>query len=100
MWFAFVLGVTGTAFAHPRLDDARARFDRADLRGALTALGRAEQASDLTRADVITLLEMRALVRFTLGDTGAMEEDLLRLASIDPDHRFGDDIPPDLSEAF
>lgn len=94
------IGAVPVAWAHPAIDQARARFDRADLRGALQQLGRAEEADDLTRADVIALLELRALIRFTLGDVDAMEQDLARLVVIAPDHPLGAEAPPDLAEAL
>ncbi len=98
---AVLLAATATtAFAHPILEEAQARFDEADFEGALEAFQRAEQAGDLTRDDVIQLYVQRALVHHTLGDEENLETDLMRLASLEPNYEFGRSVPPVVREAF
>jgi hypothetical protein len=95
-----VAAAAGRAHAHPILEEAQRLFDEADFEGALEAFGRAEQAGDLTRDDVIQLYVRRALVHHTLGNESDLQTDLMRLASLEPDHEFGRQVPPVVVEAF
>jgi len=89
------------AFAdHPRLEQARERFRAADLPGALESLSAAEQASDLSREDLLAVLELRTLIQLALGRSEPAEETLRQIASVDPGHRFGPEAPPDVVERF
>src|SRR5688500_8397108 len=92
--------VSGTAHAHPILDRARNRYYDADFQGALDQLARAENARNLTRSDVISLLALRVLVHLAMEDRDALGADLLRLASLAPDFRFSDEAPPEAQQAF
>jgi len=88
------------AAAHPLVDAGRRHLDEADFRRALEAFSRAENASDLSRDDLLLLLESRALVYVATHDDEALDRELVRLATIDPDHRFRPDAPPELAERF
>lgn len=87
-------------WAHPLVDEGRRRFEMADFRGALEALDEAEAATDLDRADVIELLELRALVHHALDDGAGVERSLRALGALDPEHRFGREVPPHVVELF
>jgi len=97
---ALLTVVNGVAHAHPILEEAQRRFDEADFEGALEAFGRAERAADLTRDDLVQLYVRRALVHHTLGNADDLETDLMRLASLEPEHEFGRQVPPVVVEAF
>jgi len=104
---AFALALAGhalvapsTAAAHPLVDEGRRRFEQADFEGALDAFARAESATDLTRDDVIDLLEARALVHLGMGSPEAMRADLSRLVTIAPDHEWDARVAPDVRAAF
>ena len=95
-----MLASAGQASAHPTVDEARHLVDQADFAAAEQAFGRAEAATDLTRDDLVALLEGRALLHHALADTAALEADLARLAALDPRHAFGPGLPPELSDTF
>ena len=88
------------ASAHPAVQAGRAQLEQADFQGAIIALQQAEAESDLTRDDVLDLLEVRALAQLGLRDEAAVDRELVRIATLDPAHRFGRDAPPELAEAF
>ncbi len=92
---AWLAGVAPAA-AHPIVDEGRAMAHEARFEEALAAFSRAESASDLTRDDVVALLEGRALVYFALGQNAELERTLAALASLAPDHAPDRAIPPDL----
>jgi len=99
----FALGLalaTGTAQAHPALDEARALLASADFTAALEAFDRAESTGTLTRAEVVELCEGRALVYLAQGDAAAVDRELGCIAALEPEHRFGREAPPDLTEAY
>ena len=89
-----------SAAAHPLVDRGRASLEEADFAGALEALREAEAQGDLTREDLVLLLETRALVHRALGDEEPADDALRSLASIDPDHRFGPEVTPDVVQRF
>jgi hypothetical protein len=95
-----VLGVAPPAVAHPLVDEARRLVDQADFAAAEAAFARAEAATDLSRSDLVELLEGRALLHHALADTAALEADLARLAALEPTYQFGATIPPEIGDAF
>jgi len=95
-----VLLTTEVAAAHPEVDDGKELLMEAEFEQALEAFARAEASDDLTREDLITLLGARCLAHLAMDDAGALRQDLRRLASIAPDHRWGREAPPELGEAF
>ena len=97
---AVLLALPSTALAHPLVEEGRSRFEEADFQGALRALRGAERADDLTREDVIRLLETRALVYRALQDEARLEAALRALGTVDSDHAFSPEVPPEVSERF
>lgn len=87
------------AAAHPLLERARERYQQADFPAALRLLDEAEASTDLSRDDLVLLLETRVLVSFALGEQSAVERDLRRIASIAPDHVLGPEAGPELQAA-
>ena len=88
------------AAAHPLVDQALGHIDRADFLAAQRARAEMERAEDLTRDDVIELLRARALVRFAVGSRRRTEQDLVALASLDPQVDLGPRAPPELQRMF
>ncbi len=78
----------------------RERLQEADFEGALAAFEQAEAAGGLDREAVVELLEGRVLAHHGLGHRGAMEQALLALVALDPQHRFGPEVPPEVRARF
>ena len=91
---------TGTAAAHPDIDEAHRHYDDAAFTEALEALGRAEQSPRLTEAELHELLALRATIHFATRTDDAFHNALRTLASIAPDHRFDPNLPPLFLEAW
>lgn len=92
--------VAGQALAHPLVEEGRERMQLAEFDAALEAFARAEDADDLSRDDLIDLLDARAMVHLATSSREEMDRDLSALSSLDPDHLFGPEAPPELSDAF
>jgi hypothetical protein len=93
-------GWASTAFAHPLVDHGYRLYEGADFQGALHAFDAAEAASDLSREDLIELLQGRALAHLALGNSDEMEATLVQLASVEPNREMGREIPPPMRDAF
>jgi hypothetical protein len=89
-----------TALAHPLVDQGVRHYEQARFDRALRAFRRAEAGDDLTRDDLLLLLSTRALVHHADGEQEAMEADLLRLATLEPDHALPASAPPRVRRAF
>ncbi len=98
--FALVLCLASVAHAHPKIDQARRSYEQADFDKAFELLGEAESAETLTRAELATLYELRALVHLGLHNYVEMETDLERLVLVDPDRAPNARMPPDLARAL
>jgi len=98
--FSLLASTAFPAYAHPLVEEGIRAYEDADFDAALDAFRRAEQSSDLGRADLIDLLHNRALVFFALADTASMEGDLRRLAAVDREHILGSSVPPPVRESF
>jgi len=85
---------------HPLVTAGRRQFDAADFSGALRSLDAAERATDLSRDDVIELLETRAMVHLAMGNESALDQALLALASLDPRHTFSPAVRPEILARF
>ncbi len=94
------LASSAVAHAHPLVEQGRRQLRRAEFEAALALFDRAAEGDDLTRDDVVDLLDARAMTHLALDDTPALRRDLAGLASLDPEHRFGREAPPELQEAF
>ncbi len=106
-WSAAVFGVAwllaGAGLARADAGDvARGRelLQEADFEGALAAFEQAEAAGGLDRDDVVRMLEGRVLAHHGLGHRGAMEQALVALVALDPEHTFGPEVPPEVRERF
>lgn len=97
---AFALLRSGTAAAHPDIDEAHGHYANAAFTEALDALVRAEQSERLTEAELEELLALRATIHFATRSDDAFRNALRTLASIAPDHRFDPDLPPPFLEAW
>jgi hypothetical protein len=85
-------GGGAVAVAEGRRLAEEARFDE-----ALAALARAETSTDLELADLVALLEGRAMVHHARGDDEAFTRDARALASVSPDYAPSRRIPPRLA---
>ena len=97
---AFACLAPGRAFAHPLIDEARAAYDRARYDRALELLEEAEQASDLTRDDLVELLLLSANAHRRQREMELVEVDLTRLASLDPERDLGRRVHPAIRRVF
>jgi hypothetical protein len=101
-WLALALYLctASTAFAHPKIAEARTRVEAAEFDAALRLLAEAEAGTDLGREDALSLLELRALVYLALRDAGHAQETLRMLAALAPGRVFAPGTSPDLVHAF
>ena len=72
----------------------------ADFEAALRALEETAESDELTRADLVRLFELRAMVHHALGNESEIDADLTRLATLEPGHSFGVTVPPALQSRF
>lgn len=98
--FALAVLAPGRASAHPLIDQARDAYDSARHARALELLDRAEDGNDLSREDLVELLTLRAMAHRGRRQMDLAEVDLFRLASLDPEHRFGRRVHPALRRLF
>lgn len=95
-----VLAVPRVARAGESLRAGIAAVEEAEFERALAALDRAETSDTLSREELVTLYERRALVRFALGDAAGADQDLTRLAALEPNLVLDGRTPPQLRAAF
>jgi hypothetical protein len=95
-----LLAFPSVGSAQSDLERARAAFDRADFEEAVAAYDAATRGDGLSRADVIALLEGRAIARHASRDVAGAEADLSALLSLDPERPLGEAAPPALQRAF
>ena len=100
MILAVALVAPGLARANDALEHAIELAREAEFEAALEALAAAEARGPLTRDELVTLLQERALVRFALGDHDAMREDVGRLAVLAPNLVLPPTSPPQIRAAF
>lgn len=98
--FACLLLSHGAARADASLDAGLAALDEGDFDAAAAAFDAALADDNLSRPELIALLEARAALHFALHDEAALDNDLGWLAALDPGHSFGDNRPPDLARRF
>jgi hypothetical protein len=97
---AGLLYLPAVAAAHPLVDRGQRLFEEAEFQGALEAYSQAEQASDLTREDLVRLYQQRALVHHAMGNEAELENDVFRLATLEPRLQLGNDVPPAVRQTF
>jgi hypothetical protein len=93
-------GSASQVYAHPKIEQARARIEAAEFDAALRLLAEAEAGSELTREDALYLLELRALVHLAMRDAVSAQATLRVLAVLAPEHAFAPGTSPDLVQAF
>lgn len=94
------LSSAAPALAQEPLSRGRAAYENADFRSAIELLTQAEATQELSTEELALLLETRALARSAIGDGAGTDRDLARLARLDPDHRFGPEVPPEFIARF
>lgn len=94
---ALVLALPALARAHPAVDRATALVLDGDYEAARPAIEAALARDDLSRDDLVALLEARALMLHGAGDAAGLDATLSALASFAPTHTFGPRFPPDLA---
>lgn len=95
-----VLSLGARAHAHRLVDAGTQALGRARFGEAITLYDRAAAGDELTRPDLVRLLEGRALARRAVGDEDGARDDLDRLAAIDPEHTFARHVPPEIVDIF
>lgn len=93
-----VLGAPATASA--QLDDGARLLAEADFERAERAYTRVLAERELSREDLVLAYEGRAFARWAQGDAGGARQDLLALASLDPERTLPPEAPPPLVDAF
>jgi hypothetical protein len=100
VFLGFLSVLPSEARAHPLLDQAIASYEEADFQAALRTFDAAARNADLSVEELLHLFEMRALVYHALGNRGAMQDDLRRLAAVRPSYRLSRLAPPPVRQAF
>lgn len=85
---------------HPLIKEGHAFYEQAQFAQALEAFDKAAAADDLSKRDLIKLLEGRALVNFAMGHKQATERSLAQLASVASEHHFDATVPPEVVVGF
>lgn len=91
-----VCGATGFASADADVEVGCRLVNRGEFRDALAVLAEAEASTDLDREALVRLLECRALARFATRDLQSLEQDLVRLVSLDPGYALSDEFGPEV----
>jgi len=95
-----VLGARpGTAYANDELDRGLSALEEARFEDASAAFSAALEGQ-LSRAELLALVEGRALLHFALHAADDLDSDLRWLAALDPGHVFDPSRPPDLARLF
>jgi hypothetical protein len=102
--FAPALLTLSILHSHARADDdideGRRLFDQARFEDAIAAFDRAAAGDRLSRAELVELLEARALAHHANGDPDAAERDLTALLAVSPDYELTRAAPPALRRRF
>ncbi len=89
-------GLTGTAWAHPQLDEGKRLFAELELEGSLGAFQSAVDSGELTREELIELLAERALVLHALHRREELISDFVWLSALAPERILDMRAPPAL----
>jgi hypothetical protein len=89
-----------TAVAHPAIDEAEALLAEAEFSEALERLREAEAGADLSREDLIALLELRAVLELALAPDVVPTQTLLGLASLAPERSLSPSRAPEIRRAL
>lgn len=99
-WLCVLCLSLSASAAHAQLDEGRRRLEQADFTRAVRAFDRAERGAHLTRDELLSIYEGRAMARWAQGNERQAQHDLIALAEVDPHHAFPPEAPPELGEAF
>ena len=97
---ASVAGVPAVALAHPAVDAARAAYGDAEFEQALSLVEAALERTDLERADLIDVYEIRSLVLYAMGEELEMHRALVALSELAPRFEVPATHPPAWRAAF
>ncbi len=101
LWaLVLVVLAPAVALAHPLIEEGKRKYEEADFQGALDAFARAEQATDLTRDDIVQLYTRRAMVHHAMRHPEDLEADAFRLANLDREVRLPRSAPPPVRRAY
>ncbi len=89
-----------TAWAHPRIDAARAAYEEADLDAASAALDEAFDLGHLDREEYLDALVLRALVASAQRRNATRDDALRQIGAIAPDYALPDEAPPSLRARY
>lgn len=85
---------------HRYVRRAKRYYAQAQFEKALFYFEKAEQAEALSRSDLLSVLEGKALVYFATDDTENFRRILSQLASLHREHNFEKGVPPEVDAAF
>jgi len=88
------------AMAQGPVEPCVGHYQQGEFQEALQCFDQAELGDNLSKEGFMRSLVYRAIVHYALGETRAVEQSLFRLATIDPEHAFGSEVPPPVREAF
>lgn len=97
-FFVSSFSLAAAAQEHALIAEARNQYEEGEVEQALETVSRAEHTSDLSRENLLSLLELRILILRARGDDEQVSQELQRLASIAPDRAPADEFPPALRE--
>ena len=97
---ALLLLLPAHALGQSAVEEGRRFYEEAEFLEALDAFATAESADDLTREELVTLFETRALVHLAMGNAEPMRGDLARLVALAPEHVLDRRAPPDVRRTF
>lgn len=103
MTVASTMGFAALLVAAPaeaQLAAGRRALGQADFQRAIRAFDRAERTERLDREGLIALYEGRIIARFAVGTRARARRDLQILGSLDPQHTFPVEVPPEVGEAL
>jgi len=97
---ATTVASSARAQGNEHVEEGWARYAEARFGDAIEAFDAAEASTGLDRESLVRALEGRALVRFAEEDLPRMQEALVRLASLAPEHALTDEAPPEVARAY
>lgn len=104
-WFPYCLGMAAlllclckvsTAHAHPELERGKHLMAELEFEAALQAFERAVDSHELSRDELLALLQERALALHALKREAELLRDFVWLAALAPEHILDTRAPPDL----
>jgi hypothetical protein len=104
-WFPYCLGMaalllclcrTSDAHAHPELERGKRLMAELEFEAALQAFERAVDSRELSRDELLSLLQERALALHALKREPELLRDFVWLAALAPEHILDTRAPPDL----